>query len=77
MVYATFESMKQILRASKKTQKLGDVAFSEIHNEKGKESCNQSQHMRKTTVYHEGLNDKEEYRKGEQLEYSLHYNPPF
>ena len=33
--------------------------------------------MEETTVYHEGLNHKEEDGKGEQLETSLHSNPSF
>ena len=77
LCYASFEFLKQILRASKRTQKLEDMAFSEIDNEKGNQPCNQSHPMRKTIVFHEGLNHKEKDEKGEQLESGLHSNPPF
>ena len=75
--YSTFEFLKQILRSSKRIQKLEDMAFSEIDNEKGEPSCNQSQIMRKTTIFPEGLIPKEEDEKGEQIESALHSNPPF
>ena len=31
--------------------------------------------MEETIVFHEGLDHKEEYEKGEQLESALHSNP--
>ena len=41
------------------------------------QSCHQSQPMEETTVWHEGLNHKEEDGKGEQLEPALLSNPSF
>ena len=62
---------------SKKAQKLKDMTSSEIDNEKGKQSCHQSQPMEKTTIFHEGWNHKEEDGKGEQLEPTMPSNPSF
>ena len=75
LCYASLEFLKQILRASKRTQKLEDMAFLEIDNEKGEHSCNQSQPMSKTTFFPKGLKTKEEDEKGEQLESALHSHP--
>ena len=53
------------------------MKFSEIDNEKGKQSCDQSHPMEETTACHEMSNHKEGDEKDEQIEPALHPNPSF
>ena len=58
LCYVAFELLGYIRKISKQAQKLEDMAFLEIDNEKGKQQCHQSQPMEETTVFHKGLNHK-------------------
>ena len=77
LCYASFESLRYIREISKQAQKLDDITSSEIDNEKGKQSCQQSQPMEETTTCHEMSNHKEGDEKDEQLKPALHSNPSF
>ena len=58
LCYASFEFLKYLLKISKQEQKLEDMKFSKIDNEKGKQLCHQAQPMEETTTFHEMPNHK-------------------
>ena len=59
LCYASFELLRHMLKISKQEQNHEDMTCLEIDNEKGKQSCHQSQPMEETTACHEMSNQKE------------------
>ena len=51
--YDSFEFLRYLRKISKKAQKLEDMTFLEIDNERGKQSFHQSQPMEETSACHE------------------------